>query len=117
MLAANRHTLKSISVSRQHFRGPHKTFNIQVLLGPLEKQLNLPALLIYIRNHFSTQAKVIGEKYVVLACLSVNRGHHTYFYAQCLSAQPGATGDGYVLTEGGLGTSVNVRSLWSQVFQ
>lgn len=43
--------------------GARELFDAQVRIDPLEKQLNLPAVLIQGRNGQSGQARVVGQKY------------------------------------------------------
>lgn len=44
------------------FRGAEKAFNLEILLDPFEKQLDLPSLLVNFRNGGCRQSEVIGDE-------------------------------------------------------
>ena len=52
-------------------RSPEEDFDFQVLLDPLEEQLDLPALFVDRRNRSGRQMEVIGQKDLVFAGLWV----------------------------------------------
>ena len=51
--------------------GSEKSFNLQVLLDPLEKQLDLPASLVDIGNGFGSQLEIVGQKKILLTCVGI----------------------------------------------
>ena len=48
-----------------------KTLNAQMLLGPFEEQLHLPAALVKRSNDQRRQSRVVGQKHQRLACLGI----------------------------------------------
>ena len=61
------------------FTGPEKAHDLESLLDPLEKQLDLPTALVDGGNGRSRQRKIVGDETINLVRLLVSKLHQTEF--------------------------------------
>ena len=55
------------------FRGAEKAFDLEILLDPFEKQLDLPSLLVNFRDGGCRQSEVIGDETICFRRLPVKK--------------------------------------------
>ena len=61
------------------FRGAEKAFDLEILLDPFEKQLDLPSLLVNFRDGGCRQSEVIGDETICFRRLPVKKLNQPQF--------------------------------------